>query len=226
MPWRKKELSQRPVCNRQSRPQETKESSVLKSKGQKGEESSQATDKSLENLSREEISNKAKSILGEYKSFASFSQDKFNRYMLAGEKYLKDGKFYLAADAYTLASVYKPDDPLAYAGKSHALFAAGEYMSSAFYLSRAFTIFPEYAQFKVDIIGMVGDKDKLENRIADVRERLKISDAAELHFLLGYVYLQMGRSDEAKKSIDAAYEKMPESPAVKILKDAIYGTAQ
>ena len=142
--------------------------------------------------------------------------------MLAGEKYLKEGRFYLAANAYTLASVYKPEDPLAYAGKSHALFAAGEYMSSALYLSRALTIFPEYARFKIDLIAMVGDKDKLESRIADVKEWLTRSDAAELHFLLAYVYYQMDRLDEAKKSIDAAYGQMPDAPAVRTLKDAIY----
>lgn len=202
------------------------EKAVEKDKNLKEQESSQVSGKQLEALSPQEISDKAKAILGEYKTFASYSQDKFNRYMLAGERYLKEGKFYLAADAYTLASIYKSNDPLAYAGKSHALFAAGEYMSSSLYLSRTLVIFPEYARFKVDIITMVGDKDKLESRVADVLEWLKRSDAAELHFLLGYVYYQMDRPDEAKKSIDAAYEQMPEAPAVRAMKGAIYGTAQ
>jgi len=198
------------------------EPSVAEGKEEKGQKSLKETGNQFEKLSPEEISNKAKSILGEYKTFASYSQDKFNRYMLAGERYLKEGRYYLAADAYTLASVYKPENPLAYAGKSHALFAAGEYMSSALYLSRALTIFPEYARFKIDLISMVGDKDKLESRIADVKEWLTRSDSAELHFLLAYVYYQMDRPEEAKKSIDAAYAQMPDAPAVRTLKDAIY----
>jgi len=181
-----------------------------------------ADGKQIEKLSPEELSSKAKNILGEYKTFASYSQSKFNRYMLAGEQYLKQGKYYLAADAYTLAAIYKPDDPLAYAGKSHALFAAGEYMSSALYLSKALTIFPDYVRFKIDIVSMVGDKDKLESRIIDVKEWLTRSNAAELHFLLAYVYYQMDRPDEAKKSINAAYAQMPDVPAVITLKDAIY----
>jgi len=142
---------------------------VSEGKAEKGQEGLKETGKQLENLSPEEISSKAKSILGEYKTFASYSQNKFNRYMLAGERYLKEGKFYLAADAYTLASVYKPDDPLAYAGKSHALFAAGEYMSSALYLSRALTVFPEYARFKIDIISMLGDKDNSKAELRMLR---------------------------------------------------------
>jgi tetratricopeptide (TPR) repeat protein len=164
---------------------------------------------------------RAKDILGSYETFASFSEDKFNQHMRAAELYLKQGKYYRAADAYTLASVYKPDDPLAYAGKSHALFASGEYMSSALFLSRALQIFPEYAQFKIDLEAMVGGRDKLETRVVDVEEWLDRSSAPELHFLLAYVYHQMGRPQRAKEAIDAAYEVMPEAPAVLELKKAI-----
>jgi tetratricopeptide (TPR) repeat protein len=162
-----------------------------------------------------------KSILGPYETFASFSQDKFNQSMRAAEMYLKQGKYYRAADAYTLASLYKPDDPLAYAGKSHALFASGEYMSSALFLSRALQMFPGYARFKIDLVAMVGDKDKLESRVADVEEWLKRSNAPELQFLLAYIYYQMGRPVPAKEAIDAAYEKMPQSSSVLALKKAV-----
>jgi hypothetical protein len=164
---------------------------------------------------------RARNILGPYETFASFSQDKFNQSMRAAEMYLRQGKYYRAADAYTLASLYKPDDPLAYAGKSHALLASGEYMSSALFLSRALQIFPEYARFKIDLVAMVGDRDKLESRVVDVEEWTKRSGAPELRFLLAYVYYQMGRPVPAKEAIDAAYEKMPQSSAVLALKKAI-----
>jgi len=178
-------------------------------------------DKGLDSRLKDDVSAKAREILGEHKTFASFAEDKFNRHMRAAEEYLKRGRYYRAADAYTLAAIYKPDDPLAYAGKSHALFAAGEYMSSALFLARALEIFPEYAQFKIDLVAMVGDKDKLESRVANVEEWLDESNAAELQFLLGYVYYQMGRQEEAEKMIYAAFKRMPESPAVVALKKAI-----
>lgn len=180
----------------------------------------------LDSRLKDDVSAKAREILGEHKTFASFAEDKFNRHMRAAEEYLKRGRYYRAADAYTLAAIYKTDDPLAYAGKSHALFAAGEYMSSALFLSRALEIFPEYAQFKIDLVAMVGDKDKLESRLANVEEWLDESDAAELQFLLGYVYYQMGRQEEAEEMIYAAFERMPESPAVVALKKAITGAAE
>jgi tetratricopeptide (TPR) repeat protein len=178
-----------------------------------------------EELSGADLAARAKSIIGEHKTFASYSKDKFNQLMRSAEQYLKEGKYYRAADTYTLASIYKPNDPLAYAGKSHALFAAGEYMTSALFLSRALEIFPEYAQFKIDIVAMVGDRDKLEGRIRDIKQWIERSDSGKLQFLLAYVYYQTGRIDEAKKSIDAAYEKLSESPAVNALKKAIDGAA-
>jgi len=168
-----------------------------------------------------ELSTKAKTILGKHKTFVSFSKDKFDEHLRAGEEYLKQGKYYLAADTYTLASIYKPDNPLAYAGKSYALFAAGEYMSSSFFLSRAIEIFPEYAQFKIDLVAMVGNRDKLESRIIDVEKRLGKNNSAELQFLLSYIYYQIDRLERARKTIDAAYEKMPESSSVAVLKKVI-----
>jgi len=164
---------------------------------------------------------KAKKIMGEHKTFASYSKDKFNQHLRAAEEYLKNGKFYRAADAYTLASIYKPQDPLPYAGKSHALFAAGEYMSSSLFLNRALRMFPEYANFKIDLVAMLKDRDKLESRIVDVEEWIKKSDAAELHFLIAYVYHQLTRPDKAIDSVRMAHEKMPDDPAVATLKNVI-----
>ncbi|MHC4316728.1 MAG: hypothetical protein ACYSW3_30165 [Planctomycetota bacterium] len=133
--------------------------------------------KPSEELSGVALSVRAQSIRGEHKTFASYANDKFNEHMRAAEQYLKEGKYYQAADTYTLASIYKSKDPLAYAGKSHALFAAGGYMSSALFLSRTLEIFPEYARFKIDLVGMVGDRDKVESRIANIEEWLQISDS-------------------------------------------------
>ena len=181
--------------------------------------------KRREELSEVDLSLRAKKLMGEHKTFASYSKDNFNKHMRAAEHYLKEGKYYRAEDTYTLASIYKPNDPLVYAGKSHALFAAGEYMSSALFLSRALEIFPEYARFKIDLVAMVGDRDKLESRTADIEEWIERSGSADLQFLLGYVYYQMGRVEDAKKAIDAAYEKLSDSPAVNTLKKAIDSAA-
>jgi len=165
---------------------------------------------------------KAAQIRGPHRTFASFAKDRFNQSMRSAEEYLKRGKYYRAADAYTLALIYKSKDPLAYAGKSHALFAAGEYMSSGLFLLRALEIFPEYAKVRVDLEYMLGDRDKIDNRIVDIERWYQKSGAVELKFLLAYVYYQMDRLEQAGYAIDTVYESMPDAPAVAVLKDAIY----
>jgi tetratricopeptide (TPR) repeat protein len=160
-------------------------------------------------------------ILDTYKSFAAYSNDKFNRHIRAAESYMKQGRFYRAADAYTLATIYKPQDPLGYGGKSIALFATGEYMSSSLFLARAMEVFPQYAKFRIDLVGLIGDKDTVENRILEAREWLDISKSAELEFLLSYVYYQMDRLEFARIAIESAAKKMPDSQAIAAMKKAI-----
>ena len=163
----------------------------------------------------------ATSITEVYKSFAAYSNDKFNRYMKAGEDYMKKGRFYRAADSYTIAIVYKPEDPLGYAGKSLALFAAGEYLSSSLFLARALEAFPDYARLKIDIVAMIGDKDLIEKRLIEAREWAERSKSGELAFLLSYIYCQMNRMEFARQSIEFAAEQMPDSKAVQAMKQEI-----
>jgi len=188
----------------------------------------------LNKLSQADLSARARRIRGPHTSPESYSEAKFAQHIQAAEDYLKAGRYYRAADSFALASIYKLDpgeagsDPvqagglaLCLAGRGHALFAAGEYVSSALFLSRALKIAPEYARTKIDLAGMLGGENKLESRIADIKEWLGRSDSAQLEFLLGYVYYRMGRLNQAKQAIEAAYEKMPNSSAVGVVKRAV-----
>jgi tetratricopeptide (TPR) repeat protein len=154
-------------------------------------------------------------------SFDSLSQSKFNQHMHDAEGYMKAGRYYRAASSFSLASVYQPDNPLVLAGRGHALFAAGEYVSSALFISRALAKSPEYLRTRVDLAAMVGGENKLAGRITDIEQWFARSGSNQLQFLLGYVYYRTGRLLEAKKAIDAVYEKTPESPAVQVMKITI-----
>ncbi len=158
---------------------------------------------------------------GFHKTFAIIAASKFNEYMASAEELMQQGKYYRAADAYTLANIFKPEDPLPLAGKAHALFAAGEYMSSSYFLANAIMVFPEYTKFKIDVIAMIGDKDKFESRISDIITWQQKSDSGELQFLLAYMHYQTEKYDLAKSAIAAASEKMPDNQAVNILKQTI-----
>jgi tetratricopeptide (TPR) repeat protein len=151
----------------------------------------------------------------------SFSQIRFNKHMGDAREHLKAGRYYRAADSFALAAVYQPDNPDVLAGRAHASFAAGEYMSSALFLARTLTIHPEYVREKVDLADMLGGTDKLAERITDVEQWLARSGSVQLEFLLSYVYFRTGRLDQARRAIAKAYEKMPDSPAVQVMKTAI-----
>jgi len=179
----------------------------------------------LSTLSPAEMSGRARRIMGSHKSIQSLSDDKFNRHMQAAEDYLRAGKYYKAADSFALASIYRPDNPQAFVGRSHALFAAGEYMSSALFLSRALAIRPDYAKSKIDLVTLLGDRSRLAGRIADVEQWFARSGSPALGSLLGYVYFQRGRLNEATKAIEAAYTKTPQSPAIAAIKAAIAAAA-
>ena len=141
--------------------------------------------------------------------------------MLAAEANLKAGRYYRAANYFGLASMYRPDSPQALAGKGHALFAAGEYVSSALFLARALAVAPDYARAEIDFVAAVGGAGKLARRVTDVEQWLARSGSGELQFLLSYVYYRTGKLGQAKEAIDTAYEKMPNSPAVTALKASI-----
>lgn len=157
--------------------------------------------------------------------YDSSSQTRFDQHMREAEGYMRTGRYYHAASSFSLASVYQPDNPLALAGRGHALFAAGEYVSSAQFISRALAVSPEYLRIRVDLMDMLGGENKLASRIADLERCLARNDSSRLQFLLGYVYYRTGRLLEAKKAIDSVYEKTPQSPAVQAMKIAINNMA-
>jgi tetratricopeptide (TPR) repeat protein len=175
----------------------------------------------LNKLSQAEISAEANRIMGPHGSLESLSESKFNQHMHEAEEHLKAGRYYRAAGCFSLASVYQSDNPLALAGRGHALFAVGEYVGSALFLSRVLAVNPEYLLVKVDLVAMLGDENKLAGRIADIEQWLARSGSSQLQFLLGYVYYRTGQLLRAKQAVDAAYEKTPKSPAVRVMKITI-----
>ena len=175
----------------------------------------------LDQMSPEQIHTEAKRIMGPHKDYESYSQAKYNQIFRAAEGHLSIGRFYQAADAYTLAAVYNPDDPLCYAGKGHALFAAGEYINSALHLIRAIEIDPDYVNTQIDLAELVGGPEDIDKRITELNKWLQKSNAPGLGFLLGYVYYRQGKFSEAGKVMEVVSREMPQSRAAIALKMAI-----
>lgn len=154
---------------------------------------------------------------------ASMTQKQFDHYLSAAQLYIQQGRYSRAADSFTLASVYIPQDPRAHLGKSLALLAAGEYTSSAAALAKALELDARYALGKVDLVETIGGPDAFVTRITKLEEQA--GDTPSLQFLLAYVYFQMNLPTEARTAIETARKGLPSSTAVNLLAAAIQGTA-
>lgn len=154
-------------------------------------------------------------------SFAGDGKDMFSVYMTQAEKFMKDGMYYKAADAYSLASAYQNQNPLPYMGRSIALFAAGEYMSSSYYLNMSLRIFEELALFKISVKDFIGKDDVYNKRLGELAEIQIQSGSPEMRFLMAYIYYVDGQSAKALDAINDASEKLTDDAAVQILKQAI-----
>ena len=169
----------------------------------------------------EALNDEGRKVLGEHETFSSLSDKKFSGFMDAAEAFVKDGQFYKAADTYALAIVWKPKDARGYLGQSFSLFAAGEYMSSAYYLSRAFNLNSKIATKKYDLAEFVDNRDVFESRVLEIATWQERSRSGELAFLLAYISYQDNKATHAVTQIRKAKEAMPNEPAVTLLKNII-----
>lgn len=158
-----------------------------------------------------------------YEDAGTFSDERFDRYLRAAELYLQQGRYYRAADSFTLASMYKPSDARAYIGKSHALLAAGEYVSSATFLAKAIQVDPRLTLAQTDLVETLGGPDPFVRRITDLEETAAARDAPQMHFLLAYIYYQMSQPEQAKAALAAAEKGLPASLSIDLMKTALGG---
>jgi len=164
---------------------------------------------------------KALEIRGEHATFAHYSEAKFKNYIRAAQEFIKQGKYYLAADTYSLAEVYDLGNVEATIGMAHSLFAAGEYMSSAFMVRKVLRLQPEYAKETTHLGELLIDKDMVENRVIELERCVNVSKSSELTFLMAYILYRTDRPDTAMNFIDIAADGMSDSPAVLNLKAEI-----
>lgn len=159
--------------------------------------------------------------LGPHKTYASLAQAKYAAYMGTAEGYFREGKFYKAADVYELASVWRPEAARAYLGKGFALFGAGEYMSSAYYVGRAIELEPSLAARSFNLDKLIGDRDVFENRLVELNKWQERSGAGELAFLMAYILHHDGKPAQAVQAISRAVKSMPDSPSVRAMQNVI-----
>lgn len=160
-------------------------------------------------------------LLKEYKTYANLAEARCGQYMTAAQQLLAEGRFYRAADSFAMAAVWEPGLGQPYLWQGVSLFAAGEYMSSAYYIGRAFTLDPALAKLKIDLRKIISDRDTLENRLVEADAWQKRSSSGELAFLMAWVLWQDGKDSKAQQSLQEAMTIMGQDEAVRILLSAM-----
>jgi tetratricopeptide (TPR) repeat protein len=160
--------------------------------------------------------------MGNYqRNFEARSRQQFQVHMQKADELLQKGKYYRAADAYGSAIVYDFTSGAAHQGKAHALFGAGEYMSSAYFLYQALKLDPKLALSRTDLRKMFADENKFPRRLKELNDWQTKSNAAELKFLQGYVLYQIGSRDQAKTLLTDALNSNPTLKAIEPILKAL-----
>lgn len=167
-----------------------------------------------------------RAVRQDYPDFEHLAAARAEDYLFLGEEFLKNGQYYKAADAFELASVWDRKNPLLVLARSHALFAAGEYMSSAFYLSQAVEMEPKVLESRFEWASLLDSRDAFENRLTELSTWQQRSNSPELALLMGYILFQDGKLTRARISAEYAEDMMPDSQAAKILVQAVQAAIQ
>jgi hypothetical protein len=172
--------------------------------------------------SKENISAALKAgMSGEKIDHRELNAKAYKLYMGLGDEYMKQKKFYKAAETYALSRTYD-DKAESYAAQGWALLGTGEYMSSAYYLGRSVELDPNAASKKIDLAALLGS-DTLAKRLSDLVDWQQKTYSGEMQFLLGYIYYEMGRTRDAEDEARAAAVKLADYRPASILKDVITG---
>ncbi len=152
----------------------------------------------------------------------SSSAKVFERYVQSGRQFMQQGRFQQAAEAFTLASAYRPNDARAHLGKGHALLAAGRYLDSALSIAKAVELDLPAVLQRTDLIQLVGGPDPFIRHFNELDRLIQADGVPQLQFLMAYIYYQMERPAEAKAAIDAAQKQLPSSVPIDLLRSAIW----
>ena len=147
------------------------------------------------------------------------------KYIERGEALMRQGSYYQAAEAFGTAAIYAGQRVDMLQAKGHALFAAGEFMSSAFYLDRAIRASEQKPKERIDLRGLFKDSESFEKRLEDLTRWHERTKHETLLFLKGYVHYQMGEVEQARTALTEVQESQPMESA-KVMLEWLDGRGQ
>ena len=127
-------------------------------------------------------------------------RNEFNLRLATGQQYLKEGKYYSAADQFDLAALARPTNPLAKVGWGLALLAAGEPLNAAGRFRDALEVFPPIMETRFNFAKMV-DAEHLKNRTTDVNRMVNAEHSSDTMLVFLSCYLAFN----ARSPVDSKF---------------------
>ncbi len=137
-----------------------------------------------------------------------------DRLLARAENLMREGQYYRASQAYGTIIATTPDNPLAWLGRANALLAAGDYVSAYQALEQGIQRFPQMMQFNFDLPALVGNREVLDVRRAELERNLASRPNYQFQFLLGYLEYFTGLRDMGMRTLHAAANAAPAGSVV------------
>lgn len=147
---------------------------------------------------------------GTVRSFVGTEQSRLNQELASAEADLKAGRYYDAARRYAMAQAIDMSNPMPLFGRSMALLAAGDYLTSANDLFRAIQSSDRQLGLRIDMTSFIPDMTALDRRRAFLEQRLENLEDFRLRFLLGFAEYSSGLTEIGLKDMQKATTAMPD----------------
>jgi hypothetical protein len=149
---------------------------------------------------------------------ATLDQTRFDHLMAAGEKLLREGKYFWAERRFVRALRFTPGHPIATIGVAHAQLGAGLYLSASLTLHSLFVFQPEMIDATYDP-GLIPNRPRLLAAVTVLEDRLAQDlDVAESAFMYAYVGRLLGERDIVERGLDRMAEARADDAMVPLLR--------
>jgi len=133
-------------------------------------------------------------LLAVLKSGATTFEDQ----MRLGDYRFFMGDYAVAGEAYRAAHKLKPDDPFALFSMANAAYANGEYKPAVKYIGMGLAKEPNWGLYEFRMQEFYGDAVEAKRHMRDLERQVQLRPkAADMKFLLAYVYYFSGRYADA-----------------------------
>jgi len=120
------------------------------------------------------------------------------------------GDYAVAGEAYRAAHKLKLNDPFALFAMAHAAYANGEYRSAVKDIGMALGFEPNWGLYEFRIQEFYGDRGEFKRHLKDLERQVQLRPkAADMRFLLAYVYYFSGRYSDAADMLSEVLQLDP-----------------